>query len=677
MMPHLCVRTLRPGRLGTTMVGALLKLTRMHAFLLPAMALAVSLGATPARAEETERVILKLDEFLKLYDQSKADQAEEPPRDHAIASARYRGEVLFEEGKPYAARFRTTMRIRPFKSKGFARIPVLPATVAIESATIGGKEAPLVIDGSFYTLITDQRQEFDLELTFGAAVTSTEGASSLQFQLVPSGATELELSVPESEDLDFTVANAKLKTDKVVGSARVVEAAIAPTGLMSISWQRKAEATVKKQARVYSEIYTLASLGDGVARAAVSVKNTILFAGVDRFRYGLPEGMTVLEVQGGGVRDFSVENQQLTVNLGFAAEGAYELTLVMERPLSTGAAAMTVPILVPLEVERARGWVGVEARGNLELVGRQVREATPVDVRTLPAAILGVTEQPVLLGYKYLGAKPTIELVAAQHQGVDVLVTLLDQAEARTMWNREGRRLTSVRYWVRNNRRQFLKLALPKQAELWSASVAGRAVEPAKGDDGRIMIPLIRSQQAGQGLSAFTVEVVYVEKGTPVDARGRGTFQAELPAPDVPTTYVAWTVYSPERTRVRRRSIDGNLEHVEALSHPIEAPRAPSPIADADQAEEEQAAEQPMQQAMPAELPGKKTAAYAEAAVQQQAPPPPPPEPVSATGGLTAGATPVLVSLPLQGVETYFEKTLALGDAPRISFAYRGLRKRK
>ena len=607
-----------------------------------------------AQGQETERVVLKLDEFLKLYEKSKAEKEEEPPRDHAIASSMYRGEVLFEEGKPYAVRFQATLKIRPLKKKGFMRIPVLPATVAIESATIDGREAPVVIENGFYNLITDRRTDFDLEIVLGAGVTSSEGRSQVGFQLVPSGSTRLELSVPSEEDLDFEVANARIRSDKVVGQARVVEATIPATGSLSIQWQRKIDDTTqKKQARVYAETYTLASVGDGVVKANASVQNVILFTGVERFQYEVPQGMTVLDVQGPGIREWKLEGQKLDVTLNFAAEGAYALQITLERPLPSAAAAIAAPIIVPLGVERARGWVGVESLGNLELTAGDVKDATPVDVRTLPAAILGVTDQPVLLGYKYLGARASIGLDTAQHDEVEVLVTLLDQTQAQTMWNREGRRLTSVHYQVRNNRRQFLKLRLPQGAELWSASVAGRAVQPAKASDNRVMIPLIRSQQAGSSLAAFQVEVVYVETGAPTDARGRGTFEATLPVPDVPSTYVAWTVYSPERTKVKKRSIGGNLDHVEYLSQPIATEDnqliEPPPVMLDEQP-------QRMEESMPAQLP---------------APAAPP------TGGMTRGAAPVPVSLPLQGVETYFERTLALGDELTVSFGYKGLKKRR
>jgi len=605
---------------------------------LPATILAALL-ALPATvgAEEPERVVMKLDEFLKLYEATKEKEIE-APRDHALASARYTGRVLIEDGRPHAATFKAKLHVEVLRKKGWARIPVLPATVALQSATIDGKEASVVIDEGYYTLVTERRGAFDLNLEFAAAVTTAQGRSSLAFDLAPSGATELELAVPAEQDLDFTVANARLTSDKVVGSDRVVEATLPATGSLSVSWQVEIPEAAKQDARVYAEVYTLVGIGDGLLRTTTTVQDTILFAGVNTLRFSLPKDMTLLDVTGSGIRDWNAKDGTLEVVLNYAAEGSYSLQLQMEKVVGEKSQDLQAPVVVPLGVERAKGWVGVEARGNLEVAAGQVQGATAVDVRSLPAAILGITDQPVLLGYKYLGAEPSIPLEVAQHADVDVLVTLLDETRARTMWTRQGRRLTSVKYRVRNNRRQFLRLALPAGAELWSASVGGRAVQPAKAADGRVMVPLLRSQATGGSLAAFEVEVVYVESTEATPDNGRGTFEATLPQADAPSTYVAWTVYSPEKAKVKKRTADGSLRLVEELSDPL-------PQEDYDYIETE-------------------TPAFEQQAVVQ-----------TESGGLGTGSVPVEVSLPLQGEPVFFEKLLALDEPLTIEFQYARLRK--
>jgi hypothetical protein len=392
-------------------------------------------------------------------------------------------------------------------------------------------------------------------------------------------------------------------------------------------------------AQVYAEVYTLVGISDGLMRATATVEHTILFAGKDKLDFQVPKGMTLVDVQGTGLRDWNHKDDgTLEVLLNYAAEGNYSLTMTMERVVSTEAGDLIAPIVHPIGVERSKGWVGVESRGNLEIQSGDVVQATPVDVRSLPAAILGITEQPVLLGYKYLTDKASVPLRVQQHDDVDVLVTLLDETRAQTMWTAEGRRLTSVKYQVRNNRKQFLRLSLPEQAELWSASVGGRAVQPASASDGQILIPLVRSQATGGALAAFEVEVVYVENGTPVPESGKGTFSASLPTADVPCTYVAWTIYAPDDTKLKRRSYDGSLAHVDYLSNPI-------PVG----------------------------VGYIETVtpeVQYQA------NVQAGGGGMGEGAVPVPVSLPLRGKAVNFEKLLALDETLQVSFDYRGLKRK-
>jgi hypothetical protein len=364
--------------------------------------------------------------------------------------------------------------------------------------------------------------------------------------------------------------------------------------------------------------------------------------------------MTVLDVRGAGIRDWKLTDDKLDVLLNFAAEGAYVLTVELERAVPDDTKDLAAPIVVPVGAERTKGYLGIESRGNLEIAATEVTEATAIDVRTLPGAILGITDQPLLLGYKYLGNRPKVGLATGSHAEVDVLVTLLDQTQARTMWTREGRRLTSVTYQVRNNRRQFLRIELPKGAELWSAAVGGKGVQPAKAKDGRVMVPLLRSQEQGGVLSSFVVEVVYIESGKAVDSSGRGRFEAKLPVPDVPSTYVAWTVYSPEGAKVGRFSHDGSLRHVKHLSNPI--PSVPAQViqtpTDGNIAQDEmQAYKSPQGAANAATTP--------------------------ATGGaaMGQGAAPVMVNLPLTGVATHYEKLLALGEPLEVTFKVRGLRK--
>lgn len=276
----------------------------------------------------------------------------------------------------------------------------------------------------------------------------------------------------------------------------------------------------------------------------------------------------------------------------------------------------------------------MESRGTVEIGAGDVRGATPVDVRGLPADILGLTSNPVLLGFKYLGADARLPLWVSQHEEADVLVTLLDQAEANTMFTRDGRRLTSVRYEARNNRRQFLRLRLPQGAELWSVAVGEKAVQTGAIGRGAAH-PAGAERGLGGALASFGVEVVYVEAGAPPDAAGRGAFEARLPAADAPTTWVGWTVYAPTEAKVKARRATDSLHPVAGLSRPLGA--------------------------VDVLLSG------AAAQVQEQS------RAQAASGGMGGGAAPVWVRLPLKGEPRTFEKVLALDEELWLKVPYAAL----
>lgn len=576
--------------------------------------------------EAPERVVVPLGEFLKLYETAKnrPDKPETAPTPFAVASARYNGEVTLRDGEPASVLFSARFRVEVLKDKGWVKIPLLPADVAVQRAVVGGQEAAVVLEGGRYALVTDRRGAFDVDVTFAVSVTNAQGLSQFSFPLTPSGATAVTLTVPASDKLDFTVANARLMSDRVVAGKRVLDATLTSTGNLAVSWQRDREETEQKlDPRVYTEVHTLVAVGEGLLTAESTVHHTILHQGVDKLRIAVPKALTLVDVGGTGIRDWTRgDDGVVEVQLSYAAEGSYTLSLQLEQALAAGATP-TVPLVQPLGVERSKGFVGVQARGTMEVQPGTVRGAVPVDVRTLPAAIGSASDIPVLLGFKYFGDQAAIPLTIAEYEEVDVLVTLLDQATGVTMVTPDGRRLTSVTWQVRNNRRQFLRLELPAGAELWSASVAGRSVQPARDNDGRLLLPLVRSQSSGGALSAFDVSVVYIEEGSGRQGR-KLTFEADLPRADAPTTWVGWEVFVPNGSKIVKKSAQGTVPMVGGLSRPARA----SQVLQVDGM----------------------SGAYQQSAEQQ-----------ARRGDLGSGAAPVQVTMPIEGTPQPFEKLLALG----------------
>lgn len=617
----------------------------MRTTTLLAMALIFVTTAAPwARAQDdipAARVVLPWNDFRVLYERGMAPEEppETPPRDYAISRAVYEGEVD-GESTAFTARFRVDV----LKEKGWTSVPLLPTNVALRQAKLGGSDAPIYLDGGWYRLITDRTGTLTVDLDFAVTTWESSGQNGFAFQMAPSGGTQVSLTVPGTEDLEFTVANAQQLTDEIRGDSRVLQALLPAVGNLSVTWELEAPEVAPEEqvARIYAEHQGLVGVGEGMLSCRSTVSYSILHASVEAFSLSLPTDVTVLEVQGRGLRDWSATDQAdrkvIDVTLNFEAQGPYDLFLEYERALPEGGGTAALPDLQILGVERVKGWIGIDARSNLEIVSGKAENASVVDVRELPASILGQTDFPVLLGFKYRKDGYRIPLELRHHDDVDMLVTIIDQISATSVMTPDGRRMTQVNYAMRNNRAQFLRLDLPTGATPWSTFVGGRAVKPARADDGKILIPLARSQSTGGELASFSVEIVYVEDGQSPDSSGAGTFRAQLPLADVPATVCQWTVYVPYRAKVAKNSFDGSVRKVDWFSS---VSTAPLPSYDYGYNYD------------------------VGVAVQQQA------NDLFESEAVASGVSPVKVTLPLDGHAMYFEKLLVFEEALDLTFTYK------
>ncbi len=586
----------------------------------------------------TARVVLPWSDFKVLYDRGMAPEnpPENAPRDVAISRAIYDGTV---EGE--SSVFRARFKVDVLKEEGWATVPLLPTTVALREARVGNRDASIYLESGWYRFITDQSGPVTIDVEFAVTTWESSGQMGFAFQLAPSGGTEVSLSVPSDEDLEFVVANAQQVTQEVEGGARVLHALLPANGNLSVTWELQApEVSPEEQvARVYAEHQALVGVGEGVLQCRSTINYSILHAGVDTLAVDLPSDVTVLEVEGRGLRDWSVtdldDRKVIEAQLNFEAMGPYSLLLDYERALPEGDGTAEVPDLRVHDVERVKGWIGIDARSNLEIASGDGELVSVVDVRELPAAILGQTDWPVLLGFKYRKEGYRIPLELRHHEDVDMLVTIIDQIAATTVMTPDGRRMTQVTYSMRNNRAQFLRLDLPDGAVPWSTFVGGRAVKPARADDGRVLVPLARSQTSGGELARFAVELVYVEDGTAPTTAGTGSFDAALPVADVPATVCAWTVYVPYKAKVPKNGFEGSMRQVDWFTS-IDL--------------------------------GGVTTGVANQQVQAQA------RNQFEGEAMAAGVQPVKVTLPLDGRAYYFEKLLVLDEPLTVTFDYKGLK---
>jgi hypothetical protein len=135
------------------------------------------------------------------------------------------------------------------------------------------------------------------------------------------------------------------------------------------------------------------------------------------------------------------------------------------------------------------------------------------------------------------------------------------------------------------------------------------------------------------------VEIVYAEKGTQPDDRGRGSVQIDFPSCSEPIMHMMVDLHVPEEGRYR--NFDGTLREVECFT-----PVAGVPVSGAVQGGGSNLAAQQIQQAFVQRNQAKVT---------------------------EAGASPIEVRLPVSGERYRFEKILIVKGQESLNYTYTGL----
>ena len=410
--------------------------------------------------------------------QRKAPKAEKAPTDYIVTSSQYKGEL-----SPEGAIFTLDLKLNVLRKTGWKRIPVLPTTVAVRSAKLKLPAGVFLnAEKTAYELLTEKDGELIVTLEFAVAVKKSAGVYQVNFNRVLGGSSVLDVGTA-AKDAEVKITGAQLTTEAKAAAGAARRVAALPSGTpIAITWQRALPKVEAAPAKLYAETRTLVAVAEELLVCDQTVSLNILHSGVREMKFRVPDKATVLTVVGPNLQDWRVSDQhELSVALSQETLGSYELRIAFEAPGGPGA---EVPVIQAVGVERQKGSVGVVAVTNVEVGAGKVEGATQIDVRRLPADLVSMTNQPILLGFRYAGEKFSIPLTIKKHEAVSVLVTIVDTALLTGMQLNDGRRITRAVYSVRNNRNQFLRLKMPAAAgwklDIWSVAVGGRTVSPAK-----------------------------------------------------------------------------------------------------------------------------------------------------------------------------------------------------
>lgn len=321
--------------------------------------------------------------------------------------------------------------------------------------------------------------------------------------------------------------------------------------------------------RFDAQVDSLLSLGDVTLTSAASVEIHVKSGGVDQMELVLPEGANLLNLSAPSLRSHRIsDDDDRVVELEFTQEmeGHFRIELSYERILGEDEIEIDASTLRVRGADVEQGRIAVEALSAAEVTPSATDELSPIEVNELPRQLVLQTTNPILLAFKYVRAEPEprLALRVTRHRVVDVQEATIDSAEYKTLFTRDGLSVTTVRFMVRNARKQFLRIDLPEDSEVWSVFVAGRPEKPAlaEGEDenGSLLIKIVNRTEG------FPVDLIFATRAPSI---GRlGTVRARLPRPDILVTDTRWDLYLPEGLDYRPATSNLNVTRAQApVSH--------------------------------------------------------------------------------------------------------------
>lgn len=472
-----------------------------------------------------------------------------PPVPWAIVDANYAAEARPDNsGVIIVARF----RVQVWEPAEWLRIPLVDDSVAVTSVMLDDKPANVTADGQGQlTLLHQGAGEHNVEMTLYVTASENEGVVSFEFPCIESAVTHMTLRVPVKDAR--IESHAASNTNVTVTDVGVeAEMAFPKTQKLAASWTLPAKLPVPApvaEPRVACTAWTLVVLSETYVSCTAQLRYQVLRGGVDSFALELPSDVNVLEVAGQGAawsRQNTTGSQRIEIKTNHRIGDSYTVTISYESPFAGELAK--IPIVRISNVVRETGYAGIAARGNVEVSAAAAIEGlTRLDTAELPVELRAMSSTPLLLAFRHGEGNRMLAVELRKLKDVAVPDSTIDYASLTTLITEDGMAVTRASYEVRNSLRQFLRIRVDEDAEIWSAFVGDRVVKPARdAKTGEVLVPLSKSVEIDRRLGSFPVQLLYMQHV----AKPKGlwsTTSLTAPATDILASSVSWEVLLPEQ----------------------------------------------------------------------------------------------------------------------------------
>jgi hypothetical protein len=547
--------------------------------LLPCVLTAVCVSGLAARAQEKSAesvahasgwVVIPVEEYRVL--RAKAYPVEHDPEPPPIDATLTRVDYdLHVTGDLAAGRASLTVDVL---KDGWVRVPV-PAGLLVREARLDGKPLSLVAgaqgkNGHLAALLSHAGRSV-LLLDVDVPVNSSAGDESISLPSTESGVTRAAVELPRL-GVDLRVGGGLLSEKYETPGETKWLAYGRGNEALTFTWRRKTEDHhVDLPLRLRGSLTQLTSLAEDSASVYAEANLEVVQGAAKDVRIQLPENVTINQVSGAMVADWVMKNGELAVTFLEPVEHTARFVINGETRLPRDG-IIDVPLLRLLNAERDEGGVAVEVLGAGEIKSQKALGLEDADATDLGEMIAN-RQSPALVAFRAksgpAGATRSLSVNVARYDQQAVLMANVEEARYQILMSADGKELVQARYAVRNNQRNFVKIALPPGAAVWSASLGGRPVRPGQSPDGSLLLPLEKSR-GSEDAPAFEVEILYLAKA-PVWG-DKGNEKITLPALDLPISRTGLLLYYPPLFKV---TAEPGAFRLQEYQNPISAALAP------------------------------------------------------------------------------------------------------
>jgi hypothetical protein len=406
---------------------------------------------------------------------------------------------------------------------GWVRI-AMPRGLMVREASLDGRQVTLVArptDKGAGELLLSKIGRSILSLKIDAPVSTVAGTDLLQLPVSNSAVVRATVEVAR-QGVDVRITGGLLMdhSDTASGSRWVANGR--GTEPLTFAWRRKIDdARATQPLRLRGSVAQLVGLGEDTTQINAEVQIDVLQGMAHDVRLQLPEQFIVNQVSGATVTDWEAKAGELTVVFIEPVQQNARFTLSGELRLPRDG-KIEVPLIRISAAERETGGVAVEVLGAGEIKERRANGLDEAEAGEL-GQLISSRQSPSLIAFRFPPAEGkserSLSLGVVRYTPQAVLTANIEEASYKTLITTDGKMLVQSRFAVRNNQRNFLKLTLPANAVLWSASVAGRPIRPGLGPDGSLLLPLEKTR-SGDEAAAFVVEISYLDRTSSWSERG-------------------------------------------------------------------------------------------------------------------------------------------------------------